>query len=421
MPIVFVHGVANRKPEYDATFASLERYLRRYVAPAVSDDAEGVAIIDAYWGDLGASFAWDRVSRPPTPLLGMGAESLPDEVLLQTYAQLRDQLEPIPTVEDTAVATGGLIGAGAGDASVRLGDLSPDELSDVAAAVILSTAGPQDDVVAALIAADELAHDPDFRTELAGLDGQAQHARFTEEVAERVAADAGLLGQGVGWMDRLKDRFGEVFDRARRAPGWAASRALLEARRPLHNLTTVFLGDIFTYLDEARSQDGDAGPIAGHVLGRLREAQQASDQRGGEPLVVLSHSMGGQIVYDLVSSHLPGSTGADGDIHITLWCAAASQVGLFEELKLFEASSDEFSRARGNKVPFPGSNLTAWWNVWDSNDVLSFTAAEIFEGVDDEEYSSGLSVISAHSGYFVRPTFFRRLADKVAAAIAAQG
>lgn len=414
MPIVFVHGVANRRGSgYERAFSSIERFLKNYVAPSISDDPDGVMVIDAYWGDLGAKFAWGRTSRPRTPLLGMGPEDAPDEIRVQTYAQLYDQLRPIPVAEGSSRETGGLIAAGVAEGKPPLSSLPPDQLSDLAAAIIYSLADDtEDDVEAALIAADELAHNNQFRDELAELEPPEQYDRFASAVERRAEEELGLVGQGIGWLGGLKDRIGEVFDRGRKAPGWAASRVLLEARRPLHDMASVFLGDIFEYLEE-RGDAGMPGAIEERVVSKLREAHEISQQRAGEPIIVLSHSMGGQIVYDIVTEFLPNATNGDENLFIDFWCAAASQVGFFEELKLFHNSSDQFSEANANLVPFPGSNLGFWWNVWDSSDILSFTAEGIFDGVDDEEYVSGTSIISAHSGYFRRPSFYRALAEKI--------
>ena len=90
--------------------------------------------------------------------------------------------------------------------------------------------------------------------------------------------------------------------------------------------------------------------ISLRVLDALATARENQQARGGEPLVVLSHSMGGQIVYDLVTHFLPRLDRYAG-VRIDYWAAAASQIGLFEEMKLFLASDP----ATGNvKCPHPG-------------------------------------------------------------------
>jgi hypothetical protein len=68
-------------------------------------------------------------------------------------------------------------------------------------------------------------------------------------------------------------------------------------------------------------------------------------------------------------------------------------------------------------VPFPDRRyLGAWWNVWDRNDYASFTAASIFEQVDDFAYDSGLSGLRAHGGYLIQPAFFHHFAARLQAA-----
>jgi hypothetical protein len=124
--------------------------------------------------------------------------------------------------------------------------------------------------------------------------------------------------------------------------------------------------------------------------------------------------MGGQIVYDLVTHFLPKT---QSNLRIDFWCATASQVGLFEEMKLFLASTPQYSKGNGNKVPFPDKQyLGLWWNVWDHNDFISYTAAPIIDGIDDESYESGVSLIKAHGEYLLRPSFYRKFGDKLAAA-----
>jgi esterase/lipase superfamily enzyme len=77
-------------------------------------------------------------------------------------------------------------------------------------------------------------------------------------------------------------------------------------------------------------------------------------ERNGEPLVVLSHSMGGQLIWDAVTWLLPRAEDMR-DLQIDFWCAAARQVGFFEEAKLFAASNVSFAPSK--PVPFPSDHL----------------------------------------------------------------
>ena len=186
-----------------------------------------------------------------------------------------------------------------------------------------------------------------------------------------------------------------------------------EFRSPINDLATKFVGDVLAYVLRRGTPD-DAGPIPRRFIDALRRARAAAP--ADEPIVVVSHSMGGQIVYDCVTSFLP-TIAAHRDLRIDFWCATASQVGLFAELDMFLARSAD--RAPG-KMAFPDRrHLGAWWNVWDHNDFISYTAAPIFDGVDDESFNSGKTLAGAHSGYLVQPSFHRRFAQKLAAAKAA--
>jgi len=227
-----------------------------------------------------------------------------------------------------------------------------------------------------------------------------------------------LAGQGLGdWAARARDIAAEALSRARGAGSYALSIALAEVRPKINQLVSQFLGDVFVYLDK-RGQAGAPGIVPGIVLDKLKELQVVKVARGGEPLIVVSHSMGGQLVYDVVSHFLP-KTPDLSDIKVDFWGAAASQVGFFEEGKLFKEADP--SHVTGKKVPFPAGNLGYWWNVYDQNDFLSFTGKEIFEGIDDEAYDSGMTLINAHGGYLKRPSFYRRMAEKIETAMAASG
>src|SRR5205807_2167300 len=134
--------------------------------------------------------------------------------------------------------------------------------------------------------------------------------------------------------------------RAVSAPGYTLSTVVAETREPINRMVTLFIGDVFVYL-RTRDNSTSPGQIPKVVIDTLTEAKKAAPN---EPLIVLTHSMGGQIVYDLVTHFLPKS---QSSLRIDFWCATASQVGLFEEMKLFLESSPQYSKAKGNKVPFP--------------------------------------------------------------------
>jgi hypothetical protein len=297
MPIVFVHGVAARDVDrhYASRAGTIVRLLRHYVAPVISDTPDRVAILDAYWGDIGVQFAWHGASCPP--------------------------------------------GRVAGWRHHPLGGLLPSHRRD----------------------------------------------HLWHELRRRGLA----------------------------VPGHLTARAASTARRRLNREAAVLLGDALHYF-VTRGAGSRPGPIPLRVLDALRAAENDPGRLQGEPLVVLSHSLGGQIVYDLVTHFLP-ALDDERPPRIDFWAAASSQIGLFEEMKLCLASRLE--HGPGRPAPFPNRHfLGAWWNMWDPHDFFSYTAAGIIDGVDDSPYDSGLSLTTAHYGCLESPSFYALLAHKLRAA-----
>ncbi len=414
MPILYIHGVSVRD---DSGFQAMKDYLRRIIAPAISSTPAQVLIQDVNWYPYGVKFAWGGISRPRTALLGHGAaaDPKPAERALQTAA-FAEALRGVAASSSAPAPGGGLTSGQAGQAAappVRLSDLPPEVQSDLIAIIIEQLKADKPERVADAITADELLRDSAFQTELAQkrtLDEELQ--LLSQKLQAKAAASSGLVGMGSSWWSDLTDRVGETLRRAGGAPAYGASVVLAETRPSLHDLLSLFVGDVIYYL-QLRGTSAAPGDIPKTFLTALDAAWANKQARGNEPLIVISHSMGGQIVYDAVTHFLPQDP-TRKQIKIDYWAAVASQVGFFEEAKLFLEKDMQYKT--GKPVPFPSKNLGLWWNVWDHNDVLSFTAEKIIDKTDNESYSSGMSLIDAHSGYFARPSFYRRLAEKLTAA-----
>ena len=204
-----------------------------------------------------------------------------------------------------------------------------------------------------------------------------------------------------------------------RAKGIRNIQATVSAlRRPLEDFVPVFLGDVLTYV--ARRGTADApGPIPQRVLAGLETAAFAAASRG-EPLVVVTHSMGGQVLYDVLTHFLPRMP-QHRHIRVDFWCATASQVGFFEELGLFLESTRDHGGGTGVRTPLPSpAHLGGWWNVWDHADLLSFRADGIFEGVDDAAFFTGGTLASEHNRYLASVPFHQMLADKIRGSLAVE-
>ena len=66
MPIVFVHGVNNRREDvdYDEREARTRGFLKEILAPRLGLDPSKVSIFFPYWGGDGVKFRWGQASWP---------------------------------------------------------------------------------------------------------------------------------------------------------------------------------------------------------------------------------------------------------------------------------------------------------------------------------------------------------------------
>ncbi len=428
MPIVFVHGVATRdtSKDYSKWWDGLEIFLREKIAPVISSRPDRVGIRDAYWGDLGVKFAWNGASRPRS-LLGQGAGGDEPSQMAQAIASASQPgaFEGGPTESSAQKPAIGKLPTKDQDGVVetkrpitRPSALTPAELSDLAATALLTVVNEPPLRAAAAIAADEISHDETARKLLAAQPGAESEIDLLQTMIQDRAVDvmkrqSGLTGMGASdWLGRFSESVLESLNRADSAPGYVLTKALGELRKPANNLVTLFIGDVFEYVNQ-RGTPKNPGPIPARVIEHLKAARVAPEA-ATEPMIVLSHSMGGQIVYDVVTAFLPHDPSGQ-DMRVDFWCATASQVGLFMEMKQFLGEYKEYGADKPNKlVPLPDKKyLGGWWNVWDPNDFISYTARGIFDGVDDEPYNSGMSLMHAHSGYLERPSFYNRFGEKL--------
>lgn len=366
MPIVYVHGVAVREPE-DPAYATVERLtrgaewaeveagLREHVAPVMRPSApERVELLRVYWGDLGARRE-DPVD-PGQPVLNRAivpAELEIDDLGEALQRKLFDELPPA-----------------AWPAAVR--------------------------------SVWEVMHESSTRAQLAARTPRRQSTWLEKQVRARMAAHEPELGRRITGL----------------AAEWTAGRrqtmrwTLGGVRRPFDEVVPTFVGDVLAYLS-GRGTPEAPGPIPQRVLETLRAAGSPELERGAdEPLVVLSHSMGGQLVYDALTAFADATSeqaGEDGIPRVDLWCASGGQIGLFAELGMFlrEQSPAE--------VPVPAPRLGYLWNAWSSTDVLSFPAEGHIAGAHDADFAWPGAPTATHLAYLREPDFYRTLAAVVEA------
>jgi hypothetical protein len=398
MPLVFVHGVANRwGPDQARAERDLRVLFQTVCFPLVRNDPEAVAIYTPFWGDLGGNpSAGGAFSTLPTAggfeKFGGGAvypEMLtrdlvqvigtqPDQPLLATARQVS-----LPCAVDLLWACV--------EESVQDEKVLKDTAKFIAQALDLAERLPS----------------PNWLNEISS-DLQLV-LRLKQEVdASQVTAKESF---GLGdWWGYLTSGATAVRDFAQRSliglPRRLGSQTGLYFLRPwMTNVGARAVGDIMVYLAR-RGTAQDPGEIVQRVLPQV---QAAAGQRTVEdPLIAIGHSLGGVILFDLFSYF-------DTSLTCDLLVTVGSQVGFFEELRLLAASKP--TSIPGSREPRP-ANVSRWLNVFDPVDVLAFTTQPVFSGVEDLSFSNETGAVSAHTAYFWSPRFHRRLGERLRKALA---
>jgi hypothetical protein len=391
MPIVFVHGVATRKDDasqraaYEKAVEARVALMRSFLLPPLGLDAGTVQFWDPYWGGDAAKFAWEYASLPSGSEEKMGpGEAVPALLLGEVW---EGEVPP----SDRVV--------------LEVARRSMADAVDLlwAAAVERATDETETNALADLaVRATALARDDPEPLWLGTVSNDKQ---FLNRLSQELGSAVPAAGEESFGPQRALLRLREGLGRIGGAAGRLAGSAAVEVVRPsLNRSASMFLGDIFVYLQQRQKLGGNA-PIAKKVADGLERA--ANGRSPEDPkLVVIAHSMGGNIVYDLLSNL---RTDLSCDVLLTV----GSQVGVFAELGLFESVTPPTNPVT-ERVP-KLTNVGQWINVFDPNDVLGFAAERIFTGVKDYEYSTGKGVLAAHSTYFIRPSFYDRLAKRLGA------
>jgi hypothetical protein len=406
VPVIFVHGVNNRAddPLYQARSLVIGDLLRRNLKDASIDERTIGQFEPAfpYWGDLGAKFSWNMQSLPSGgEALGAGV----DLDLRAAVATLKDALDKPDEAKDIPL--------------LALARYSFARAVDLLTDLVLQNTKPGQVDDAARFAIEAQLYAAGFETPgtvppwLASVTTDAQFCdKLVQALRERAAAAPaqqalGGIAASIGNLlasaaSKLRQATQAVASKVLDSTGdFASTKVLAWTRAPLNATLGRFFGDAFLYLD-ARGDKDHPGAIPKTVLSAWDSAIAAAP---GEPLVIVGHSLGGVISYDLLTHFRP-------DIEVDLFVSVGSQVSHFEELKLFKASDPKYSVESGIKVPKP-DNIRHWINVYDEVDIFSYSCKKIFEPVDDYAYDTRTYVIKAHGAYLVQARFYERLRARI--------
>ncbi len=385
--LVFVHGVNVRKNPQDDSYEEGEQ--RRDAAfRDIAFRGTDVTFYNPYWGEFGAPTTYQSLDLGGDQALGdLGGGGLFGDAVADIDEQSLSGSKLLACARDDFSATVNSLTVVLNEPNSEIYD--PElaiELADYLLSLESNLAEEMEQSggsrvsVPAWLSDHALTNDEQF---LLRLDQEANYARGQEQVSLSIR---GALAKA-GWW--LTDRAADV-----------AGGAVANAARNLTPKLAVFLGDAFIYLNNESNPESPRFKIQKVVLDAIIKAAKAA-KADGSPLILLGHSMGANILYDMLKSpevieaveqELDAPFGAD------LFMTVGTQVGLFEELKLF-----------GDKHASKPAMCEYWWHVYNEMDVLSFGASGIFEDVIQFECNTNANIINAHTAYFTSPVFQRRL------------
>lgn len=391
MPLVYVHGITVRaEGNYFKAEKARDELFRRFALSAVSSEPDRVTIQNIYWGDLGVRFDPERFMPTGGEEFFGGDEELLAVLLAQSLGERPSQPEPEAALLTIARESSLenvidlLWGASAQTAE-------DEQQSDLAQLAIQAAgyvhAHPQPDWLSTV------ANDTQFLSEL-----QFQVQEWSES--------KGAPGESFG-LPEVWEQIKEVGFRVQNAFGSVASRGLLKVRRhSLNQSVGRFIGDVSVYLT-GRGTAAAPGPIPLLTIKSLLKARQQVSSADPK-LIVVGHSFGGIILYDVLANFLPQ---LHPDLSVDALVTVGSQVAVFQEMGLLPEPMAVAGTA-AKRVARPG-NARHWLNVFDENDVLSFATEQVFEGTTDYHYATGAGVLNSHGSYFTLPSFHQRLAARL--------
>ena len=417
--VLFIHGTGVRQYGFAQTRATIAAGLAKEIGarPPAARPRSDVRVAGCYWGGIGAelradgdSFYFDQTGKDRTGQAA-GDPSDPavepvsdEEQELARWARLADdplyeirfrELDPPPSEE---------VGEPVKDRILALPG-TPAVASELADDAGLSRAFAY--AVRAVTDSDDF---NDFFGDVYATDATNERmlARAVVAACLAIEADRGVIRSGER-RDRLvaavRRGFGaapdygltEVTDRL----GVLAKNTALNRGLPLLNRGLPLLEPAWRHGRRwFIGQFADILYYQAHGSG-IRRAVRDRILEVHEPVVLLAHSLGGIIAFDLLTE------GAKDPAleHVKLLVTVGSQVPLFYEL-------DVLAKLRYRRTPRAGFPPWRWVNVYDKRDMLAYVGEKLFPGrCADIEVDTGAPFWPAHNAYWDTARFYAELAD----------
>jgi hypothetical protein len=332
LPLVFVHGVnVRRDSRYDMAERTRDHLFRHFALRDIVADPHAATIENPYWGQHAATFRWQHASLPAGPYEQFGTTEQP---MLNLLAEVDAASEP----------------------EVLLASLAQRSMSEAIdclwAAAALSDSGRDVAQTLAELAKTAVKY-ADAHTAPSWLAANTTNHEFLGHLLEQLLRDLQRVSAGIEsfGVSAVWDHLHLAIDHLQQAAAGPMFRLLTRQTRPwLHHKFALFVGDLLVYLRQLRDQ-----PDGGAIVREVRESFLRADalRTAADPhLIVVAHSMGGNISYDALTHDLP-------KLAVDVLVTVGSQVALLEELKLFQDSDPDTPGPRGPMVEKP-RNVARW-------------------------------------------------------------
>ncbi len=365
LQIVFVHGVNVRdSDEYKKLVEERDKRFKKYAFKG-----NEVTIQNPYWGQHGANPKFNLASIPGEKQESLAMGGLEGD--LSGNALSNDMLITSAKANFMAVVN---------SLSLSLDENDPNEMA--LSEALVEYALDQNDQIPLWL--NEMNTDDDFLE------------RLQIEAQAMIPSDEEEVDLGIGAIDLFKKARQKIvggFSNLVNGPAVKGTRAFTPQ-------LVRFIGDVFSYLKDGDLRTKIRQEIESDILTAAQSAQQ-----NGEKLVLIGHSMGGVILYDMLSDpewQKKMKMELNSPLQVDLFISIGSQPGLFEELNLFQSS------VPGEKGEKP-VGVDLWWNIYDRVDILSFAAEKIFNDVVDLEADTIAGILQAHNAYLKSQVVLQKL------------